>query len=721
MMKKGFLLFLSLCLLSSLGFAWFRDRQTPEAGAEKAAAPKALSAAREESAEAIYAAQVMDGASAWMADCLAGGGESVYFADSDLEGWKLYRAARDGSGPEVLRVWTEESIDSLCFADGRLYALSSRVEEYGGGTDAAFFALLELDGEGRELRRTELGGEGWPEGFWPQFLQSSGGLLYIAGSGSLCAVRAEDASRPLFSVPVEGGAELALLSGGQPVLGTPGAEGGFILQTVGPDGTLGEQQELQESITRLYSGGERYSLYLSDGSALYGYDWDSGTLTRLLTWSQTGIIGGAVLESGAEDFLCLGRTGTMDSGCLMRLQKTDPDPSATGPLVLATLDIQDASVYMEEAIGAWNRAHPNCPVELRDYGAGGGDSQLLTDIASGSAPDMFDFSAYFHARNTNLFSVGLLARRGLLEDLDPWLEGEPELMGSLDNSLLSAFEMDGKLYEAVMGVMPYTCCGSASELGQDPAGWTWEALEEKLAHNGRASCLLVDATFSEDLLSMLVSLSGDRLVDWSAGSCAFDSDYFLHLLQAVKDRSRVCDGLGANEANHTAWDPAGNDALLVLYSDDSLSMTRPLFAFGEELCLTGLPEVGPVAEAYLSLGICSLSERKELCWEFVKSLYDEEGHCGAPLLREKREAILGDRLAEYDEYPIEGMERERYAAFLEKNLAQLDKIHAVRRYDAQIDRIVRSEAGAYLNGQRSAEETAQAIQSRVSIYIVEQE
>ena len=78
-------------------------------------------------------------------------------------------------------------------------------------------------------------------------------------------------------------------------------------------------------------------------------------------------------------------------------------------------------------------------------------------------------------------------------------------------------------------------------------------------------------------------------------------------------------------------------------------------------------------------------------------------------------------MEEYDEYPIEGVERERYAAFLEKNLAQLDKIHAVRRYDAQIDQIVRSEAGAYLNGQRSAEETAQAIQSRASIYIAEQQ
>ncbi len=719
-MKKIFLLFLALCLLGSLGFAWFRDRQPSEAVGEQAAAPKVLSAAQEQGPEAVYAAQVVDGASAWMADCLTGGGDSVYFAGSDTEGWKLYRAARDGSDPSVLCAWTEESIESLCFADGRLYALSSRIEEYEDGTDTAFFALLELDAEGRELCRTELCGEGWPENFWPQFLQGSGGALYIAGSGSLCAVRPEDASRPLFCVPVEGGAELALLPDGQPVLGTPGTEGGFILQSVGPDGTLGERRELEESITRLYSGGERYSLYLADGSALYGYDWGSGALTRLLTWSQMGIIGGAVLETGAEDFLCLGRTRSTDPGCLMQLQKMDLDPSATGPLVLATLNIQDASIYLEESIGAWNRAHPDCPVELRDYG-GGGDSRLLTDIASGNAPDLFDFSAYFYVRNTNLFSVGLLARRGLLEDLNPWLEKEPELTESLDSSLLSAFEMDGKLYEAVMGVAPYTCCGSASELGQDPANWTWEALEEKLAHNGRASSLLVDATFSEDLLSMLVSLSGDRLVDWSGGSCAFDSDYFLHLLQAVKDRSRVCDGLGANDANHTAWDPAGNDALLVLYSDDSLSMTRPLFAFGEELCLTGLPEIGPVAEVYLGVGVCSLSERKELCWEFVKSLYAVGGHCGAPLLREKRQAILGDRLEEYDEYPIEGVERERYAAFLEKNLAQLDQIHAVRRYDAQIDQIVRSEAGAYLNGQRSAEETAQAIQSRVSIYIAEQQ
>ncbi len=724
-MKRWFLLFLSLCLLGSLAFARFRDRPAADTG-EKLAVSKPVSAAHQEGAEAVYAARVIDGTAAWMADCLIDGGDSVYFAGSDQEGWKLFRAARDGSGPRLLRSWTKESIESLCFADGQLYALSSRIEEHEGGPEAAFFMLSELDAEGRELRRMELVGEGWPEDFWPQFLQSSGGMLYIVGSGSLCAVRPEDVSRPLFSVPVEGGATLALLPSGQPVLGTPEEAGGYMLQTIAADGTLGEQREVEESVTRLYSGGERFSLYLSDGSALYGYDWDSGTLTRILTWDRMGIIGGAVLEMGTEGFLCLGRTGAMEPGCLMQLQKADLDLSASGPLVLATLNSQDTSIALEGALGAWNRAHPDCPVQLRDYSAQGGDEQLpetrlLTDIASGSAPDLFDFSALYYVRNTNLFSVGLLARRGLLEDLKPWLAREPALLEKLNMPLLSAFEMDGKLYEAVLGVTSYTCCGSASELGPDPAGWTWEALEEKLAQSSRASCLLVDATFSEDLLSMLVSLSGDKLVDWSAGACAFDSDYFLHLLRAVKDRSRACAGLGANEANRVAWDPAENNALLIFNSDAPFSsFPDPLW---EEQCLVGLPELGPVAEAYAGLGICSLSGRKELCWEFIKSLYTDGDYHGVPLHREQREALAAEHLNEYDDSMLaeRGITKESFEAYIDKHLAHIDTTCTVRRYDAQIDQIVRSEAGAYLNGQRSAEETARAIQSRVSLYMAEQQ
>ncbi len=60
----------------------------------------------------------------------------------------------------------------------------------------------------------------------------------------------------------------------------------------------------------------------------------------------------------------------------------------------------------------------------------------------------------------------------------------------------------------------------------------------------------------------------------------------------------------------------------------------------------------------------------------------------------------------------------------EEEIQQFEKmissIEHTTLYDETVLNIIRSEAAAFLAGQRSAEETARLVQSRVSLYVSEQ-
>ena len=734
-MKKTIALLLVLCLVAGIVFiraAGNRGKAKPESGKEAGINVEAIGALTGP-AEAIYAVEALDGPKAWMGYTLSPDGDYVYFSGSYMEGNYIYRCDRDGGNLQELAVFSGETVWDLCAVDGTIYVLTERVIEHEDETEEAINSLVVLDRDGNEKKRSTIGGEAWPEDMWPMAIVHAQGLLYVAGSGYLCGLALNDTSKPVFTAEIGPGAQLAVLPDGSAVIGESRDDGGFALYTVDKQGRFSSEKLMNLGFTRMSGGEERYSLYLSDGSSLYGYDFASDSLSKLLSWASSGMpAGNAVLETGEADFLCLGSLSTAEASPLLRLKKTDLDPNGgeNGPvtLSLATLDGASASRFLGDLINTWNREHPECLVEIRDYSVYAEDSdpsvaqlRLLTDIASGNAPDMYDFSAFRFDRSnwTEPFSVGVLARRGLLENIYPYIDADESLSREdfLEN-IHAALEFDGKLYEIVKNVSLLTGCGSVQELGDDPKRWTYEGLNAVLAKSDRARVIFCNATLSDDLLEVLVSASGDKLVDWGAGACYFDSDYFIDILETVKAQRDARIEIELNEA----WHMDTNAALLVLYGDSTLNITSPYWTFGPDgYRHVGLPELGPVVSPTISCGISSLSAHKQECWDFLKGLYTGSSYLSAAVYKDKLRENMEFRLSEYvDRMATEGMTEAQYAEYVEQTHALLSTVQYVYRYDPQIWQIVCGEAEAYFAGQRSAEEAAALIQSRVNIYMGEQ-
>ena len=154
---------------------------------------------------------------------------------------------------------------------------------------------------------------------------------------------------------------------------------------------------------------------------------------------------------------------------------------------------------------------------------------------------------------------------------------------------------------------------------------------------------------------------------------------------------------------------------------DSLwNVSSAAWVFNENYAFVGLPEVGSVVYPVSSVGISSGSEHKDKCWEFVREMFtDEEYNLSFSMLRETmrleaeneiEQAVKGNYI-QYHPYAEQAMED-----FLEV----LENISAMYRYDSQLWSIVSDEAGMYFAGEKTALDTAAAIQSRAEIYMAEQ-
>ena len=74
-----------------------------------------------------------------------------------------------------------------------------------------------------------------------------------------------------------------------------------------------------------------------------------------------------------------------------------------------------------------------------------------------------------------------LAAKGLLEDLYPYIDADEQLSRSdFFPNVLSAMELDGKLYAACAGFAVETAVGASSVVGDTP-GWTYDDYYAALA------------------------------------------------------------------------------------------------------------------------------------------------------------------------------------------------------------------------------------------------
>ena len=629
-----------------------------------------------------------------------------------------------GSDRQVLSAYDGAPIKGIGASDhGTLFVLNNAFNEE---TRLYEYTLRELDKDGRELKRLELNGAGYPEDFFPFWMVTDGETVYLLGNGWLSLFSMGDQIEHLCDLAAKDSQRMALLADGRLILDT-NADGHYALTIFDQESRSFGSPIPFDKGGSLLCGGERWDVYLTDGTSAYGFDLETGNLEKQFEWLSVGIVGRALLEAPDGGFFAADGNDR-----LFRMRQVDVEVGESGEpetMTLVVLDRLFLSSYLEDAILDWNRAHPECMIVVRDYFTGqhsndwqqqeqateeARKAMAMDIITGGTHPDLFDLTS---------LNAASLAVGGKLENLYPWLDADPEL--SRENfypNVLQAQEIRGGLYEVVTNYSLLTATGFSSEVG---SARSWDELLRLADSTDRCERLFTAESWSRmGFLQLLTDASGRKLVDWDTGECHFDSPYFLSILEAVMqlpEQAVEPEDYYSEQHSH-----ADGEGLLTLseYGDVWQGASAGRQYGAGNYVIVGLPELGSVLKPYSTLGAAALgmatdSAHKDECWAFLRGFYLNPrpyafgGAQGS--LEESIQKELRQREQEglMDKWPNAETDMRAFAdAFTGAKV--------LYRHDDAVWEIVEAEASRYFAGQLSAEDCAKAIQSRASIYLSEQ-
>ena len=516
---------------------------------------------------------------------------------------------------------------------------------------------------------------------------------------------------------------------------------------------------LARDVYEVISGGGDYDLYYSSGTHFYGYKLAEESAEMLFDWISCDVNNNALqLVSVREDGVVEGFIGNYDEDAddssfeYVSVSKVPYDSVPHKESL--SMAVMYLDYHTQQAIIDFNRSNDKYRVDVRDYSEynteddySAGLTKLTTEIMAGNMPDILSVAESIPYRQ--------LAAKGLLEDLYPYIDADEQLSrGDFFPNVLSAMELDGKLYAACAGFAVNTAVGASSVVGDTP-GWTYDDYYAALATMPEG-CEGFDIGVDRDtMLEVSLALDMTDYVDWAAGTCNFDSEDFIKVLDFCKP---FPDASYYENYEYTAEDSPANRVaqgkqmlcVATFSSTDFFYMDYDKVFGGQATCI-GFPTnkgVGNTLAMLESYAMSSSCHNKEAAWQFLRGFlteeYQMEGNYlptnqktfekqlekamkveyekdanGNYLLDENGERIPVSRGSVYD-----GMETydiyattPRQAQMLRDVIASATKM---MDYDTSIINIVKEEAAAYFAGQKTAQEVCKLIQSKVNIYINEQ-
>ena len=519
-------------------------------------------------------------------------------------------------------------------------------------------------------------------------------------------------------------------------------------------------------------GSNGYDLYYTGGSNFYGLKLEEGTTEKLFNWINCDVNSNNLSRvSVLSDGSIVGVINEWDR----KTYKTSMDlvtvkqvPYESVPhKETITLGCLYLDYNVQDQLVKFNRANDKYRIEVKDYSeynmvaaastegktvdTNPGLTKFNTEIMAGNVPDIIDINSLNYVQ---------LASKGIIEDLYPYIDADPELnREDFFANVLGAMEVDGKLCTTVPGFYINAVMGASSVVGDTP-GWTYEEFDAALASMPEG-CQPFDQYVTRDaILQSCLALDMDEFVNWGTGECRFDSQQFIDLLNFAARFPETFDWENydySTEESTTSRIAQGKQMLVQtsVYQIEDLFYNQYIESFGGNVTFIGYPTASGTGNM---LGIegngfamSSKGQYKDVVWDFLrtfmtkdyqeqsvwslasrKDIFDEKAQEAMTVQYQKDEdgnEILDEEgnkipIARYGRWNEATGESEEVYAIEPEQIDQLRELIASTdkkaNYDSSIFDIVNEQAAAFFQGQKSAEEVAKLIQSKANIFVNEQ-
>lgn len=575
------------------------------------------------------------------------------------------------------------------------------------------------------------------------------GNIYISdGSQTIYVFDGQGAKK--FEMTLTGWANSLVRLGDGTVAITTYESTGSVLKPIDPvTADWKESIPMPMNVWNAYPGAGEYLVFFSDGNNLYGYKEGAAESEKLLSWINCDIDGNSIntmtiLPDGrvaciTSQFNYNDYTSTLEMALL-----TKTDASTIPQKTYLTM----ATFYMDYNLRAkvieYNKKSQKYRIEVTDYSEyntqedyTAGILKLSTEIISGKIPDIICTSRQL--------PIDQYISKGLLEDLYPYIEKDPNLgQDAIVKEVFEALETDGKLYQIASSFGVYTVTGDGNRIGSEP-GWTLDDLEAVMAQVPEGTMAFAPYYTRDYMFETVIAMNMNEYVDWITGKCSYNTEDFIKLLEFIKTFPAEYDWMSGDYIDENQLIQSGQLLLRIsnLYNFTDFQMYNVLY--GGNMVFKGFPCESKKGSAMIvdsGLAMSSKCKDKEGAWEFMSILLSEDYQrsswfWGFPtnkaVFDEKvKEAMtpttyVDDNGTTVEEPKMEwyvnntpvtvyAMTEQEYDMFMDL-LKDADRLMT---YDSSIMQIISEEAGVFFAGQKTAQECANVIQSRVELYVNEQ-
>lgn len=685
----------------------------------------------------------------------------------DLYGYKLSKVNLDGSGYETLT-----NYESIVSQEGNMHANNSIVslrstadntlwicenvnyysyDAQGNWQDGGSQNFVrQLDLTGKELQRIDISSlqntANTGEYFYISQMQvDDTGNIYLAcnDTGLKVILSGGQAS---FDITSDGGiGNVLLLSDGSVAACGWGNEGLELKKVDLESKSFGEAISLPNRAYNLFNGGGEYDVYYQDSNNLFGYNVSKQESVKLINWIDSDIDSnnmGSILPLNDGRIIATiydySYTSSANSIQLAVMSKHDRSEIAEKETITLAAMWLDSNIRSQ--IIKFNRSNPDYRIQVTDYSEfnteedySAGITKLSTEIITGKVPDII-------CVNSDM-PIQQYAAKGLLEDLYTYIDNDSEL--SRDKLLmLQAMETDGKLYTVSPSFSITTVMGATSMVGDTP-GWTLKDLLDLMNQHPEASAFAyVD---QNSIMNYMCAVDMDSFVNWQTGECNFNSQDFIELLEFAKTFPKEINYDEEMESEATLIQ-TGKVLLYPISLADFNEYQIYKAMFGGEVTYIGFPTsngVGHVAALNNTISISSKCKNKDAAWSFVRILLSKDYQhnniwYGFPTNKDAFQYLVTKAMAteeyvdEYGDtiYPVTGNEwgwdnitvkiKPLDQANYDQIMDVINNTTKTFKYDEKMFSIISEETGAFFSGVKSAQETAELIQNRISTYVNEQ-
>lgn len=433
-------------------------------------------------------------------------------------------------------------------------------------------------------------------------------------------------------------------------------------------------------------------------------------------------------------------TRTLEGGIFTKVEPENvPDKEM---LVLGTNYIAND---LKQRVVDFNKSSQTHRIMIKDYSQYitnedymAGYTQLNNDIISGNVPDILVVDPYNMSLESYV-SKGILADVGELIAKDEELSKEEYLTNVFD-----AHKIDGKLYEIIPSFYVSTYIGKKSLIGE-PTEWSMQNAQAVVSKMPEGARLFSEMT-RDGFISTMFEICGSEFVDVSTGKCFFDSPEFIELMEYAMTLPEEMDDSYYGEDWYNSYESQYREDRTLLSNCYLSGMEGMVYSingsFGEDISFVGLPSSGGTGSAIYasnSYALSAKSKNLDVAWDFMKYYladeYQQTLEWQLPVSKERFDELAqkATKKPVYEDENGNEVEEDYHYWMNEEDIilepltqAQVDEITAFvasvdtkAYHNEDVRKILEEELDAYFSGQKSAQEVAGLIQSRVQLYVNE--